>query len=184
MRQDPIGKDSKTAASADFQNLVDLHYKGLFRFAMSLTQCEAQSGDLTQETYLEWAKNGHRLRDSTKAKSWLFSTLYRKFLNERRHKSKHRHIRIDFVETELPEVSPEAIRKLSYEEILSALNQLDELHRTPLTLFHLREFSYKEIAETLEVPVGTVMSRISRGRAQVVEILTEAQKEPVNTKTL
>jgi RNA polymerase sigma-70 factor (ECF subfamily) len=62
---------------------------------------------------------------------------------------------------------------------MSALGKLDENFRAPLTLFYLKQFSYAEIAEVLNVPIGTVMSRLSRGKAQLRQILSDEQQNPI-----
>src|SRR5262249_58296061 len=71
-------------SETDFEQLVDQQYAPLFRFALSLARSEAEAADLTQQTFFLWAAKGHQLRDRSKAKSWLFTTLYREFLNRRR----------------------------------------------------------------------------------------------------
>lgn len=63
-----------------FTHLVDAHYVPLYRFALSLARNGAAAGDLVQQTFFIWATKGESLRDSAKAKSWLFTTLYREFL--------------------------------------------------------------------------------------------------------
>ena len=68
--------------SVDFDNLVDLHYAGLYRFALSLARDENHAADLTQQTFYIWAAKGHQLQDRSKAKSWLYTTLHREFLGE------------------------------------------------------------------------------------------------------
>ena len=70
----------------DFQQLVDRQYEPLFRFALSLTRSEADAADLTQQTFFLWASKGHQLRDRSKAKSWLFTTLYRWLARENLNK--------------------------------------------------------------------------------------------------
>ena len=72
--------------SLDFETLVNLHYAGLYRFALSLTRNETEARDLTQQTFYVWAAKGHQLHDPTKVKSWLYTTLHHEFLGaERRH---------------------------------------------------------------------------------------------------
>ncbi len=65
---------------SEFDDLVDAHYQALFRFGMSLTRSADAAGDLVQETFCIWAAKGHQLRDRSKAKTWLFTTLHRVFL--------------------------------------------------------------------------------------------------------
>ena len=156
-----------------FERLVDQFYQPLYRFAYSLSKSEATASDLTQQTFFIWAKKGHQLRDKSKAKSWLFTTLHREFLAIRRRESKHPKIDVDAVEHELPTVSPNVIRNADVNEILNALDHLDETFREPLLLFHVHNHSYKEIAEILDIPTGTVMSRISRGREHLFRSLAD-----------
>lgn len=151
-----------------FNQLVDAHYAALFRFALSLTRNSSDAGDLTQQTFFIWAKQGHALRETAKAKSWLFTTLYREFLRGRR--------RADRV-TPLEELGPveadpaapdvDVVSAMDASLVVEALQEVEETYRAPLTLFYLQDFSYKEIAEMIEVPIGTVMSRLSRGKAQL-----------------
>ena len=73
------------ASAWDFEGLVARFYEPLYQFAFSLTRSEADACDLTQQTFYVWATKGHQLRDASKAKMWLFTTLHRDFLNRRRH---------------------------------------------------------------------------------------------------
>src|SRR3954462_14717540 len=72
------------APEIDFEKLVELHYKSLYRFAFSLTRNESEAGDLTQQSFYIYAKSGGQLRDKSKVKSWLFTTLHREYLGRRR----------------------------------------------------------------------------------------------------
>lgn len=144
----------------------------LYRFAFSLSRNEAEAADLTQQTYFLWASKGHQLRDQSKAKTWLFTSLYREFLGRKRQQER-------FVEREseaaisAQSIPATVVSQLDGDIVHRALLQLEEVYRAPLTLFYLQQHSYKEIAETLEVPIGTVMSRISRGKAQLRRALAD-----------
>jgi RNA polymerase sigma factor (sigma-70 family) len=151
----------------DFNELVDTHYRGLFQFALSLSRSEADAADLTQETFLRWAQKGSQLRDISKVKSWLYTTLYRQFLARQRHVTRFPHDEIGDAEHRLPVVEPEAVRAMEGSDVLAALAQIDEVFRAPLVLFYLEDHSYQEIAEILDVPPGTVMSRLWRGKEQL-----------------
>ncbi len=159
-----------------FSQLVDAHYTPLFRFALSLTKNSSDAGDLTQQTFFIWAKQGHALRDTGKAKSWLFTTLYREFLRGRRRADRVTALEdLGPVEADPPAPEVDIISGLDAGLVVEALQEVDEVYRVPLTLFYLQDLSYKDIAGMLEVPIGTVMSRLSRGKAQLRSAL--ARKE-------
>jgi RNA polymerase sigma-70 factor (ECF subfamily) len=158
----------------DFQQLVDQQYAPLFRFAVSLSRSEADAADLTQQTFFLWASKGDQLRDRSKAKAWLFTTLYREFLRRCRHEIRFPKVELEEVREEEMSISPN-INALDGATVLHALHEVEEPFRGPLTLFYLKQFSYEEIAEILEVPIGTVMSRLSRGKALLRERLASRQ---------
>lgn len=163
----------------DFTRLVDAQYTPLYRFALSLTRNSPDAADLTQQTFLIWAKAGHELRDAGKAKTWLFTTLYREYLRSRR-----RNERVEALEDLPPEeADPPAPESEIFSGrrtgvVLEAMPEVDETYRVPLTLFYLKDFSYKEIADMLQIPIGTVMSRLARGKAQLRAVLTRQQSGP------
>lgn len=159
-----------------FSQLVDAHYTPLFRFALSLTKNSSDAGDLTQQTFFIWAKQGHALRDAGKAKSWLFTTLYREFLRGRRRADRVTALEdLGPAEADPPAPDIDVITSMDAGLVVEALQEVDEVYRAPLTLFYMQDLSYKEIAGMLEVPIGTVMSRLSRGKAQLRAAL--ARKE-------
>jgi len=147
----------------------------LYRFALSLSRNEFDACDLTQETFSIWAKKGHLLRDTTKVKSWLFTTLYREFISGLRRETRWPKQEISEVEDELPAMVPEAPHAIEAAEVMKALQSLDEAFRAPLALFYLQEQSYEEIALILDIPVGTVMSRLSRGKQKLQQALARRQ---------
>lgn len=167
---------------SEFAELVDSYYQALFRFGVSLTRDADRASDLVQETFCIWAEKGDQLRDRSKAKTWLFTTLHREFLNQRRRAAK-------FSDTELNEeligdiAAPEdgAERQMDGSRALEVLGALDETYRAPLALFYLQQHSYKEIAVILDVPIGTVMSRLSRGKEMLRKQMTaEPSTAPKN----
>ena len=157
--------------SLDFEEIVDRYYPMLYRFALSLARNEPDACDLTQQTFAVWAKKGHLLRDAVKVKSWLFTTLYREFISNRRHETRWPKREISEVEDELPGAAPVAPDPIAAGEVMKALQGLYETFRSPLTLFYLQEHSYEEIAQILEIPIGTVMSRLSRGKQKLQQAL-------------
>jgi RNA polymerase sigma-70 factor, ECF subfamily len=155
----------------NFEDLVTEHYGALFRFAMSLTRSEADAKDLTQETFHTWATKGNQLRDASKAKTWLFTTLHRRFLKMRRRETRFFHESIDEVSEEVPYVAPDTGSKIGAAQLLHALAKVDDVYQAAVALYYLDDISYNEIATILGVPIGTVKSRISRGIMQLRELL-------------
>jgi RNA polymerase sigma factor (sigma-70 family) len=159
-------------SSADqFEALVCEHYEPLFRFAMSLTRSESDAWDLTQHTFYVWATKGHQLHDPSKARTWLFTTLHRAFLAARRTRVRFPHHDLEEVSQQLPAHSPNLADQLDSAQVLSALARVDEIYQAAVALFYLDDCSYKEIAEILGVPMGTVKSRIARGIIQLRRLL-------------
>lgn len=156
-----------------FEELVSDHYEGLYRFALSLSQREADACDLVQQTFLRWATKGAQLRDKSKVKTWLFTTLHREFLGGRRRAVRFPHHEVESVEHELPAIASTTVQALDGATVMECLQRVDELYRAPLTLFYLQDHSYQEIADILEVPIGTIMSRLSRGKKQLRDFLKE-----------
>jgi len=167
---------------SEFEELVDAHYQALFRFGMSLVHNADMASDLVQETFCIWAAKGDQLRDRSKAKTWLFTTLHREFLSHRRRSSR---ISEELVNEEaaaaVASSEENADRQMDGQQALDILGSLDETYRAPLALFYLQQHSYKEIAEILDVPIGTVMSRLSRGKDMLRRRMTaEPSSAPKN----
>lgn len=161
------------ASAGDFEGLVARYYEPLYQFAFSLTRAEAEACDLTQQTFYVWATKGHQLREKDKVKTWLFTTLHRQFLESRRRQVRFPHQEIGAAELELPVVSPGEISRLDTAHVVAALGRVDETYQAPVALFYLQDCSYKEIADILEIPMGTVKSRISRGIGQLQKMLAK-----------
>jgi RNA polymerase sigma-70 factor (ECF subfamily) len=161
----------ETHLETEFEVLVRTHYASLYRFALSLTRSETDAGDLTQQTFLIWGSKGHQLRDRSLAKTWLFTTMHREFLRQRRHQIRFPQVELSEVEPELSSVEPEGIEILKLDSVLRALAQVEPLYQATLSLFYLEEMSYREMADILGVPIGTVQSRLSRGKAQLRQLL-------------
>ena len=89
------------ADKVDFESLVARYYAPLFQFAFSLTRNEADACDLTQQTFTIWATKGHQLRDTSKVKTWLFTTLHREFLESRRRRTRFPHSDLEAAADEL-----------------------------------------------------------------------------------
>jgi len=145
---------------------------------MSLTRTESDAGDLVQETFLTWAAKGHQLRDATRAKAWLFTTLHRKFLEGRRRATRFPEIEITEAELDLPAVDPDLVSRLDAQAVVVLLGQVDPQYQAAVALFYLEDYSYQEISAILEVPLGTVKSRIARGLTQLRELVRHTSAAP------
>ena len=161
-----------------FETVVNEHYEPLYRFALSLTRSESDAMDLTQQTFYVWARKGHQLRDASKVKSWLYTTLHRTFLKRRQREIRFPHSELDEASAELPGGSAQGATEIDSAQALAALAHVDEIFRAAVALFFLEDCSHKEIAAILEVPVGTVKSRIARGVAQLRQMLLSGDNEP------
>jgi RNA polymerase sigma-70 factor (ECF subfamily) len=169
-------------SSDPFTRLVDAHYAPLYRLALGLAGNPADACDLVQQTFLIWARKGHALRFDAKARSWLCTTLYREYQCTRSRES-----RSTSLETLLPDAQEliaeavDGLAQLDAASVLAALHSLDGIFREPLALFYLEELSYQEIAGILKLPLGTVMSRLSRGKAHLRAALAGGGRGPAPT---
>jgi len=160
-------KGKRLMGPDEFEQIVSRYYGQLYKFAFSLTGVEADACDLTQQTFYIWATKNHQLLDRSKVKAWLFTILHREFLKIRKRTVRFPHFELSEALDDLPTISPEVVSKFDLARALQFLGQVREPFRVALTLFYLEDYSYEEIANILEVPIGTVRSRISRGVAQL-----------------
>ena len=167
---------------SEFADLVDTYYEALYRFGYSLTRSPDRAADLVQETFCIWAEKNGQLRDRSKAKTWLFTTLHREFLGQRRKMARFSDEPPD--EGMIASVSGEeeqAERQMDGSRAVELLEKMDELYRAPLAMFYLQQHSYKEIATILDLPIGTVMSRLSRGKEMLrKKMVSEPSSGPKN----
>ncbi|MGC3960554.1 MAG: RNA polymerase sigma factor [Verrucomicrobiota bacterium] len=157
----------------DFEGLVARYYEPLYQFAFSLTRSEADACDLTQQTFYVWATKGHQLREPDKVKTWLFTTLHRQFLEMCRRQARFPHQELETAAPELPVIAPVEFSGVDTTQVLATLARVDDTFQAPVALYYLQDCSYKEIAEILELPMGTVKSRISRGIVQLQKMLAK-----------
>jgi RNA polymerase sigma-70 factor, ECF subfamily len=155
------------AKKINLQAIVLEHYAALYRFGFALAKNESDAADLTQETFHILAKHHEHIRDPERIKCWLFTTLRREFLRRVRTHAVHREVQFRPEEREIPAIKPSALRLIDAKLALAALEKVNENYRSALKLFYLGDLSYKEISLTLGVPIGTVMSRLSRGKEQL-----------------
>jgi len=144
------------------QSLVEEHYVALYRYAYRLSGSGADAEDLVQDTFCKAQSSLSQLRDPERARPWLFSILRHEFLKQVRTE---RHcVPLDGV-GDLAEPLPESLPDIDPEQLQQALNELPELFRTPIVLYYFEGFGYREIAEQMDLPIGTVMSRLARAKA-------------------
>ena len=163
----------------NFEAIVSDYYQALYRFGYSLAKNEHEAGDLTQQTFFTYAKKGHTLRDPSKVKSWLFTTLYREFLRRRNKNARMAQYEPELLENVGGAIDPHVQQAADGNLAMEALEEVDDIYREPLILFYIKDLSYKEIAEVLDIPIGTVMSRLSRGKAQLRERFKRKETEPL-----
>ncbi|MFG0334630.1 MAG: RNA polymerase sigma factor [Maioricimonas sp. JB049] len=145
------------------RELVESHYESLYRFAYRLSGSASDAEDLTQQAFLTAQRKLEQLRDPERARSWLLTIVRNSFLKSRR---RDRLVAFSGM-TSPPEPTAEVLDEsaLEAEELQSALDELPDEFRMPILLFYFESLSYREIADQLDVPIGTVMSRLSRGKA-------------------
>ncbi len=180
------------ADQADFERDAMQYTRQLYSAALRMTRNPADAEDLVQETYLKAYRAYHTFQEGTNLKAWLYRILTNTYINKYR-KDSRRPSEVDLGTVEDmylyrrlgSEESAEAARTtedrvldgLVESEIKQAVEELPESFRMPVLLADLEGFSYKEIAEILDIPIGTVMSRLHRGRKAMQKRLWEFAKQ-------
>ena len=180
------------ADQSTFEELTSPYMSALYAAALRMTRNPSDAEDLVQETYLRAYRGFGGFREGTNLKAWLYRILTNTFINQYRAK-KRRPDQVDLddvedfyifrrlggieaadaertAETEALEAMPDA-------EVKQALESIPEQFRMAVILADIEGFSYKEIAEILDIPIGTVMSRIHRGRRQLQKLLWDYATE-------
>ena len=182
-----MSTDSPTA-SADFHAEALPHLDAVYRFALRLTGSPERAEDLVQETFLRAYRSWDQYTPGTQCKSWLFTICRNLFLREEERGRRHDELVEENALAEGPggplanpvwlslrETDPEGefFDSIVDEEVLKAVDTLPEEYRTTVVLSDLEGLPYQEIAEMMDVPVGTVKSRLFRGRRRLQEVLYE-----------
>jgi RNA polymerase sigma-70 factor (ECF subfamily) len=192
-RPDTAASATADAFSADALALLD----SLYGTAMRLARNPDMAQDLLQDTYLKAFRARARFAAGTNLKAWLFTILHNTWRNRRRDQARSRvEYDSDVVEqagetgsVSSPVETPETLllRASFDEELRSALEALPDAFREAVWLRDVEELSYQEIAAVLVIPIGTVMSRISRGRKQLYQLLVTSRErvaQPVQTESV
>lgn len=156
---------SKTRVE-DFEAAALPHLADLFRSASLLVQHSSEAEDLVQEVYLEAWKSFHRFELGTNCRAWLFRILFHRLHHLRRRLIKASKVEAfaSLAEQDNLMAEPSVPQEIRDDDILRALENVPLEFREVVLMADVDDFSYKEIAETLKIPLGTVMSRLSRGR--------------------
>lgn len=177
-------KDTRAEKDAQFEKEFMPLIGSLYNFAYRLTLDEDDANDLVQETYLKAFRFFDSYEQGTNAKAWLFRILKNSFINEFRKKSKQPS-KVDYQEVEsfynsddvdeniTVDLRVESIQDMIGDEIANALNSLAVDFRTIIILCDLEGFTYEEMAKILDIPIGTVRSRLHRARNLLKEKLKE-----------
>lgn len=178
------GNSSKKTRDRIFKKEFLPHADALYNFAFHLTYNEDDANDLVQETFLKSYRFIDSYQQGTNAKAWLFKILKNAFINDYRRKSKQPS-KVDYDEivsyhdtddeghVEYLDLRQELFQGMLGDEITRALNELPVDFKTIILLCDIEEFSYEEIAKIIDIPIGTVRSRLHRARNILKEKLRE-----------
>src|SRR6476646_3832593 len=158
--------DNSASSVADrFEVEAMPHLNDIFRTATRLVGDRARAEDVAQEVYLQAWKSFHRFESGTNCRAWLFKILFHCVNHHRRKWFRFPQLKEteEFLETNLVSAPP-IPDKLTDEDILAALDRIPTDFRSIVLLVDVEEFSYREASDILTIPIGTVMSRLSRGR--------------------
>lgn len=154
-----------TVNENSFESAALPHLNDLFRAARHTLGDQAEAEDVVQETYLQAWKSFHRFEPGTNCRAWLFKIMFH-VIHHHRRKWLRLKWNSESEETLLENLTyePPVEQRLTDEEVLAALQKVPEQFRAIILLADVEEFAYREIAQMLDIPIGTVMSRLSRGR--------------------
>jgi RNA polymerase sigma-70 factor (ECF subfamily) len=168
---------SKPPQSGEFERVALPHLKELYRTALRLLGDGVKAEDAVQETYLQAWKSFARFESGTNCRAWLFKILVNTIHHHRRSWFNLRRVKdSDEILDQTPACGPPVPEHIAEGEILRALHCLPADYRAAVLLADVEEFSYKEISRILDVPIGTVMSRLSRGRRLLRAQLSEVAR--------
>jgi RNA polymerase sigma-70 factor (ECF subfamily) len=160
-------------ANVEITQLVVEHHEAVYRYAYRLTGSVADAEDLTQEVFLVAQERLEQLRKPESARSWLFTILRNRFLKAAQRPQAVPATTVGLNLDALP-VEVEDVDAVDGTRLQEALNQLPAEFRVVVAMYYFEDCSYREIAEKLDVPMGTVMSRLARAKAHLRSRLAEA----------
>jgi RNA polymerase sigma-70 factor (ECF subfamily) len=170
------------AAEADFARLVAEHHAAVFRYAFRLTGSEAEAEDLTQVSFIAAHRKGGQIREAGRARGWLLAVVRNAYFKDKRRRRPIAAANLDLDLNQFPE-PPDDSLDIDQEALQAAINQLPDDFKVVLLMFYFERCSYKEIAGQLDLPPGTVMSRLSRAKSYLRARLSEA-RPPAGSPTI
>ncbi|HTU49361.1 MAG TPA: sigma-70 family RNA polymerase sigma factor [Acidobacteriaceae bacterium] len=162
-----------------FDDWVRQYHRLLYGIAYWWTGSRSDAEELTQEAFFQAYRSRSGLRDIEAVKAWLVGILRHCYAQMSRKGHGKIEVSLDEMRDEFGDFNPAAISAPDMSQALAlhqSLDRLDERHRLPIVLFYFQDLSYREIAEALELPIGTVMSRLSRAREMLQKSLTTQHK--------
>lgn len=163
------------------------HIDDLYRTAKRLTRNETEADDLVQETYMQAWKSFAHYELGTNCRAWLYKILFNKYDHHRRKQyTQSKYFQeADELIFEMSAARTPVPEHLTDREVISALDKLPEHYRSVVLLADVHEFDYKEVAHILDIPMGTVMSRLNRARTHLKKSLAGVAREyGINTQPL
>lgn len=169
--------------SQRFRQLLESHWNRLYRVAYSWTHEACIASDLVQETLSRALQNKEKIHDPAALEIWLFKVMSNYWRDTLRRRKDVADIQsIELVDTETPETQTERSRLIA--QVHAAIASLNQDQRQVISLVSLQGFSYEEVARILDIPVGTVMSRVCRARQNIKQSLRNYGDQPVNREQL
>lgn len=178
-----LTRERQASDIADFDRIVDLHRKQVYGLAYQLTGNHEDADDISQEVFIRAYKSIGKFRGGSRLSTWLYRITVNLSVNHLKKKSKHRH---EYTDKDIPDTSPDSIvldrsgnplQDIEAEELAQRIRTaIESLPVEEKVVFVLRvnhDLSYKEIARTIDCPVGTVMSRLNRARRRLRDKLRD-----------
>ena len=169
----PLENASLEIAPLEIAQLIHEHHQDIYRYAFRLTGQQADAEDVTQQTFLIAHGKLHQVRDPAKVRGWLFAILRSCYLKSKRKKQP---VAAGAIALDIDHI-PQSVDddKIDRTLLQSAVNRLPDEFKLVVVMYYFEQASYKEIAESLQIPIGTVMSRLSRAKSRLRGMLLTSE---------
>ncbi len=175
-----IGGDEIDIAEIDIADLVSQYHRGMYQYAFRLTGSAVDAEDLVQEAFLIAQQKLDQLRSRKAARSWLFTIERNCFIRSRKRTRPVSAGNIDLNIDSVPQETADD-EEIDSERLQKALDRLPPKHRTMLAMFYFEDIPYREIAQRLDMPIGTVMSRLARAKSRLRTELFKSDNKNAGT---